>query len=108
MLNAFCKWAKAAIATLADIGVEAELTVGNASSNQSARLDVQTPSAVARITFWESGDGHLEAIDLESERLLYSRHVKLKHASLFDSEFKEFFSRLNVPSERPSGSSSPK
>ena len=74
MLSSFLEWARQVVAGQGANGVEAHVTDGIASDNSSARLDIDTPTSVARVTCWESGDYDAEIIDLETERTLLSSH----------------------------------
>ena len=56
MLSSFLTWARHLQANHGLKMVEARVTEGSSSANSSARLDIDTPTTVARITCWESGD----------------------------------------------------
>lgn len=74
MLNRFIGWAHSVetVQTKLHGDIEMQLTESDPSDNRSVRLDVDTPTAVGRITCWESGDYDAEAIDLQTERALYT------------------------------------
>jgi hypothetical protein len=74
MLNFFLDWAKHIDEAQTSLGVEAKVTESEPSDNSSARLDIDTPTAVARITCWCSGEFHAEVIDLDTEQMSFSSH----------------------------------
>jgi len=59
-------------------------------------LDVDTPTAVGRITVWESGDYDAEAIDLQTERSLYTDRGTLREGVEMSKKFSPFFEALGV------------
>ncbi|MET3441517.1 hypothetical protein ABIC94_002275 [Variovorax paradoxus] len=98
MLDRFIDWARA-IQTAqngARDNVEAQLTESDPSDNRSARLDVDTPTAVGRITCWESGDYDAEAIDLQTERSLYTDLGTLREGEEMSKKFSPFFEALGI------------
>jgi hypothetical protein len=72
MLSLFIDWAKRAVAKSQELGWQAWVTENEKTGNTSVRLDVDTPTAVARVTFWESGDFHAEVLDLATEKTVYA------------------------------------
>ena len=66
------------------------------SDNPSARLDIDMPTTVARITCWQSGDYDAEVIDLETERTLYSTHGILQEGQFLSEQFAPFFEVLGM------------
>ena len=99
MLNDFINWAKSVAASQFRVAIEMRVTVGNASDNPSARLDVDTPSAVARITCWESGDYELEVIDIDSEKQIFAQGGKVETGALLSEQFRSFFEMLGIAIE---------
>jgi hypothetical protein len=95
VLNSFVKWARQ-VSNGADLNVDTKVTEGGPSDNLSARLDVDTPSAVGRITFWESGDYDAEVIDIQSELTSFSMHGHLQEGCSFWEEFSSFLSVLGL------------
>ena len=96
MLNAFVDWANGKRDELTRNDFKVALVVSDESSNPSARLDVDSETAVARITAWNSGDIDLEVIDIEEEVTIYSKQLSLSGAVQFDSEFRDFFAALGL------------
>ncbi|WP_307590745.1 immunity protein TriTu family protein [Variovorax boronicumulans] len=98
MLDRFIGWAHAvqAAQTRAHENVEARLTESEPSANPSARLDVDTPTAVGRITCWDSGDYDAEAIDLQTERSLYTDRGTLREGEEMSKKFSPFFKALGI------------
>lgn len=98
MLNRFIGWAHAVEAAQAKVheDIEARLTESDPSDNRSARLDVDTPTAVGRITCWESGDYDAEAIDLQTERALYTDRGILREGEEISKTFSPFFEALGI------------
>jgi hypothetical protein len=96
MLSSFVVWARQFEDTQGTKGVEAQVTESEMSANPSSRLDIDTPTTVARITCWESGDYDMEVIDLETERMLYSSHGTLREGKPFPEQFAPFFEMLGI------------
>ena len=60
----------------------------------SARLDLDTPMALARITCWESDDyNNAEVIDRETEQMIFSIHGRLCEGQAVSEPFSAFFPR---------------
>lgn len=72
------------------------LTESEPSANPSARLDVDVPTAIGRITVWESGDYDIESIDLDTERSLYADRGTLQRDGEMSKKFSPFFASLGV------------
>ena len=98
MLDRFIDWAHAiqAAQTGTHENVEVQLTESDPSDNRSARLDVDTPTALGRITCWESGDYDAEAIDLQTERSLYTDRGTLREGEEMSKKFSSFFEALGI------------
>lgn len=96
MLNYFIEWANSVTVGQFAEAMEARITLGEASNNRSARLDIDTPKAIARITYWESGDYDAEIIDLESEGQLYARRGMHQAGEPLSQQFRAFFEVLGV------------
>lgn len=95
MLMSFVEWAKRAQISQAE-GVEMQLTESVASDNPSARLDIDTPTSVARITCWETGDYDAEVIDLDTERTLYSTRGVFQNENAIEDQLLDFFTAVGV------------
>jgi hypothetical protein len=98
MLNDFIDWARSVTAGQITGAMEARITIGEPSNNPSARLDVDTPAAVARITCWESGDYDAEVINLESEQQTYVCRGTLQAGESLSERFRSFFEVLGIVS----------
>ena len=94
MLSAFLEWGSKKREQLARSNFNALLTIGEITSNPSARLDIDGDKVVARITAWNSGDIDLEIINIETEIAVYSKQICLCAPFRFDDEFSEFFMAL--------------
>ncbi len=69
--------------------------VGEPTDNQAARIDFETDSAIARITYWSSGHCDAEIIDFDTESMLYQGHWDKLLPERFDEELLGFFDVLN-------------
>jgi len=98
MLRRFVDWAQTVQADRArgPKNIDMRLTEGEPSANPSARLDVDTPAAIGRITVWESGDYDIESIDLETERSLYVDRGTLQQDDEMSKKFSPFFASLGI------------
>ncbi|MDT4329986.1 immunity protein TriTu family protein [Methylomonas sp. MED-D] len=96
MLDTFIGWAKQITDKALGNDVEARVTESEMSHNPSARLDIDTPTMVARITYWESGDFDAEIIELETERTIFSSHGSLHEGRAFSEQFADFFESLSI------------
>lgn len=96
MLNSFLEWARQVGASHGARGVESRVTEGPSSDNPSARLDIDAPTTVARITCWESGNYDAEVIDLETERTLYSSHGVFQEDRSIAEQVSPFIEALNI------------
>ncbi|MHA4868515.1 immunity protein TriTu family protein [Duganella sp. PWIR1] len=95
MLNIFCLWAQQTIAAL-PAGVKAQLTLGVESENSSARLDFDAPARLARVTCWNSGNFHLEILDVESGRDVLDQHGKIDSSTALNRSFQSFLDALGI------------
>jgi hypothetical protein len=96
MLSSFISWARQVEASSIGVAVETRITESGASDNPSARLDIDTPTVVARVTCWKSGDYDTEVIDLETERTLYSSHGILQRGQNLFEEFSAYFEAVGI------------
>ncbi|WFU66680.1 immunity protein TriTu family protein [Bradyrhizobium brasilense] len=96
MLNNFIDWAQQIADRPLGNGVKARVTESEVSDNPSARLDIDAPTTVARITCWGNGDYNTEVIDLETEQTLFSNHGTLQEGKPFSEQFAAFFKSLGV------------
>lgn len=74
MLSEFVDWANQLGAVSRHKGVGVTVTIGEVSSNPSARLDIDAAGRIGRVTFWESGQYHAEVLAVDSGEMLYSKH----------------------------------
>jgi hypothetical protein len=95
MLDIFCLWAQQTMAKL-PAGVQAELTVGTESDNRSARLDLDVPAQIGRVTCWDSGNFHLEILDVRSGHEILEQHGRADTPAAFDRSFAPFLRQLGV------------
>ena len=95
MLNKFVDWANEIASRSAEKGFVAQVTESEMSDNPSARLDIDTPTKIARITCWESGDYDAEVIRIETERTIFSSHGNLQQEFDFLGKFSDFFKSLD-------------
>lgn len=96
MLSSFLAWARQVQANRGLKKIEVLLTEGPKSDNPSARLDIDTPTSVARITCWESGDYDAEVIDIETERTIYSSHGVLDARQAIAQQVSAFLEALEI------------
>ena len=94
MLNKFIDWANQVASKPIGKDGTAQVTESEMSDNPSVRLDVDTPTTVARITCWESGDYDAEVIHIETERTIFSDHGNLQRELSFSDKFADFFRYL--------------
>ena len=82
MLSIFIEWAKQIAEAIHTENVKTLLTEGDKTDNPSARLDIDTPMAVARITCWESSNYYAEILDLATEKTVFSNHGNLQNGDM--------------------------
>ncbi len=100
MLSFFLDWAKHIGEIQTSLGVEATVTEGRPSDNSSARLDIDTPTAVARITCWRSGEFHAEVIDLETEQMRFSSQGVLRGELPIELQVAPFLAAIGIDSKQ--------
>jgi hypothetical protein len=93
VLEKFVAWTKI-IADNLPPSMRGIVSVGTQSDNQSARIDIETPLAIGRITFWKSGDYITEIIDIAKEKIIYSHQGCIDREDAFSETFLPFFSFL--------------
>jgi hypothetical protein len=96
MLDKFINWARQVSVTALEKSIEIQITESVWSDNPSARLDIDTPMTVARITFWESGDYDTVVIRLETGENLFSSHGNLESELEFSKRFMDFFKSIGI------------
>lgn len=96
MITSFIRWAKDFQESPAGRRVKAQVMENPTSDNPSARLDIDTPSAVARITCWESGDYDAEILDIYTEKTLYWEQGVIEGENVFSEAFAPFFKALEM------------
>lgn len=97
MLNIFLSWAKEAMGNLPS-EVYAEWIVGRETADSSARLDVDTPSAIGRITCWETGAFYAEALDRKSGQDLFGEHGEFDSLNSLAMQMQPFLTVLGSAS----------
>ena len=95
MLNKFIEWANKFAAESSGRCFVAQITESEMSNNPSARLDIDTPTKVARITFWESGDYFAEILNNKTGQSMFLSHGSFDINLDFSNEFVGFFEGLN-------------
>lgn len=58
--------------------------------DRSARVDADAPSAMGRVTCWESGDYYAEVLDIETSSTIYSDHGTFDSAPLMQEKLFPF------------------
>jgi hypothetical protein len=96
MLDEFLIWASATKTDLQSFGVKVIITVGEASSNSSARLDVECDRCLGRITVWNGGDIDMEVIEAEDGATIFSRQASFSMPYEFDRWFSDFFGEFGI------------
>jgi hypothetical protein len=96
MLNHFIGWAKKLPEILPPY-VRSELTVGQETDNSAAILDLETGAVLGRLTCWDSGQFHAEAMDADSERQLLSLHGEFATIESLVVQLREFLVILDIP-----------
>jgi hypothetical protein len=86
MIEEFIDWVQEKRPSLKRQGVSVGTTLSPPSSNPSVRMDLDAPSALARITLWTDGSCYMEALDLEGGNTIFERHIKLSSPVNFDLE----------------------
>jgi len=96
MLNQFIAWARK-VSKTPPRNVSVELTIGQAADNASARLDFESAAAFGRITFWDSGYFHAEAVAAGSDQDLFSLHGQFTTIGSFAAQLSEFLGMFDIP-----------
>ncbi|WP_423221952.1 immunity protein TriTu family protein [Ideonella margarita] len=96
MLSDFLIWARVRVVEIQRAGFDAALTIGVATSNSSARIDVEDERCLGRITVWDAGSFNMEIIDGESGSAIFSRHADFSTPCNFDQLFVDFFSEFGI------------
>lgn len=66
------------------------------SNNPSARIDIDTPTKIARITVWASGSYEAEIIDIETELTIFSDSGIAEENFNYSSQFAHFLEKLEL------------
>ena len=88
MLSEFISWAKSV--------PNAKVTTAAPSDNVSVRIDVDSPSALGRVTCWETGEYHAEVLDAESGRPIYFHNGMLNSADQMQIQFLPFIQTMRL------------
>lgn len=99
MLHIFLEWVRTTDADLRARGFGTEITEGEASDNPGAWLDIDTPTAAARVTCWDSGDYFAEILDRDSAEMIYCEHGYFGAGEAISEQLRPFFSALGGASE---------
>jgi len=100
VLEEFIEWAKSVTKDQMPDLLKTEITIGNESDNRGARLDIDTSSAIARITCWQSGDYEAEILDFESGLQTYAQRGQLRDGVAIPVVFLPFLTSLLVNSKK--------
>ncbi len=96
MLNNFINWASIIMIDNTENFLEMSITVNKPSDNRSVRLDIDTLSCIARITFWEAGDYDAEIVKIKDEKTIYSCQGNVSLENSLSEQFYLFFELLNL------------
>jgi hypothetical protein len=99
MLSTFVGWARQLASRSLGIGIEVRVTKSDISDNPSARVDIDTPTTVARITCWESSDYDAEVIDIDTEQTIFSVHGRMQRKGALSKQFVAFFKAIGIAPE---------
>ncbi len=94
MLEDFLRWAKERQSIERD-KFSLTLTVSQPTSNPSARLDVDGPHSIARLTVWNSGDIDMEVLEIRSGKSIYTNQLFATAPCDFDVLFAAFFTAIS-------------
>lgn len=73
-MHRFSKWFDSFANSIALQGCEVEVEPCQDSPNAALRMDIGTPSLLARLVVWDSGDYDVEVIDAGSGDNIYRRN----------------------------------
>jgi len=99
VLSEFVSWAKEFGAASHQEAARVTVTIGEASSNPSARMDIDTADKIGRVTFWQSGDFYAEILACDSGEMLYSNHGVSVPEKPFAECFQPFLLKLGVSAQ---------
>lgn len=71
--------------------ISIETTISLPSDNSSARVDLDTGTAMARITIWQSGSCDMEVLDVNSGNTVFQKHVELSKFDELEEKAIDFF-----------------
>jgi hypothetical protein len=74
------------------------LTLGGDSDNPGGYIDIDTKNAIARITFWQSGNFYAEIISIATESTVYQNHDRLQSNDVLEEKLELFFKKLTTMS----------
>jgi hypothetical protein len=91
----FVTWLDSIVKQAEFLDLQPKVTKSVPSQNCSARLDVETPTKLGRITAWSSGDFHAEIVDLNTSTDLFSESGHLDpDIDSIPNQFQDFFNRI--------------
>jgi hypothetical protein len=95
MLSHFERWIQEKYQEIEKMGYKAEVVKSPSDINEpSIRLDLDSDDYIARITLWESGESHLEIIDVLSENMVFDEYLIIDVNIKLSEAFEKFFNRL--------------
>ncbi len=99
MLTQFIEWAHRIKSGNVPRNFTSTVAVSDLSENCSARFDIDTPVALGRVTFWETGAYHAQTIDLVTEKTIYEHRGRAQNGDTIPLCFTEFLKSLEVKSD---------
>lgn len=95
IIDKFEEWLRFNEPQLKDKNIRIEITRPEVSSNkESAYVDIDTDSLIARVTLWDTGECDMEIIDPETDETTLYRHVIFQSTEGMSSGLKTFFEQL--------------
>lgn len=95
MLSRFHAWATALLAGLPQ-GVAAGLNVCPPSANPAIRLELDTPTALASLVCWESGNYAAEVLDVRTEQYRCQRLGEFSPDFPLSEQLNDFLTALQL------------
>jgi len=90
VVSAFNEWIRVNDQQIRDSGLLYEVSESPKDiDNVSTRIDFESSDFLSRITVWNSGDCFLEAINIDTEETVLSKHLSIRNEENFDGVFKE-------------------
>lgn len=84
------------VASLGDRGITASWTANSLGEKPSAFMDIQSPTAIGRITAWASNEWDFETISIDSELTTFSVYLNNPHGEELAVTLKAWESSLLI------------